>query len=112
MIITGFTYGEHNGSRDVYFTIKLKEYKKIKISTYTPKKNKTDNESRIDEKNSNNKKNKQKTHTVKSGETIWDIAKKEYGKGSDYTKIILKNKKKYPSLAKSKIVKKGWVLNI
>ena len=98
--ITDFEYSEQDGTRDVYFTINLKEYRKIKISSTTPKKKKTDN------------KPKQKTYTVKSGDTLYDIAKKHYGKGSDYKKIIEKNKSKYPSLAKSTTLKKGWVLTI
>ena len=109
--ITDFKYSEQDGTRDVYFTINLKEYRKIKISSTTPKKKKTDNKDRTDTKETDNKP-KQKTYTVKSGDTLYDIAKKHYGKGSDYKKIIEKNKSKYPSLAKSTTLKKGWVLTI
>ena len=109
--ITDFEYSEQDGTRDVYFTINLKEYRKIKISSTTPKKKKTDNKDRTDTKETDNKP-KQKTYTVKSGDTLYDIAKKHYGKGSDYKKIIEKNKSKYPSLAKSTTLKKGWVLII
>ena len=109
--ITDFEYSEQDGTRDVYFTINLKEYRKIKISSTTPKKKKTDNKTRTDTKETSSK-TKQKTYTVKSGDTLYDIAKKYYGKGSDYKKIIEKNKSKYPSLAKSTTLKKGWVLTI
>ena len=109
--ITDFEYSEQDGTRDVYFTINLKEYRKIKISSTTPNKKKTDNKDRTDTKETDNKP-KQKTYTVKSGDTLYDIAKKHYGKGSDYKKIIEKNKSKYPSLAKSTTLKKGWVLTI
>ena len=109
--ITDFEYSEQDGTRDVYFTINLKEYRKIKISSTTPKKKKTDNKDRTDTKETDNKP-KQKTYTVKSGDTLYDIAKKHYGKGSDYKKIIEKNKTKYPSLAKNTTLKKGWVLTI
>ena len=109
--ITDFEYSEQDGTRDVYFTINLKEYRKIKISSTTPKKKKTDNKDRTDTKETSSK-TKQKTYTVKSGDTLYDIAKKYYGKGSDYKKIIEKNKSKYPSLAKSTTLKKGWVLTI
>lgn len=109
--ITDFEYSEQDGTRDVYFTINLKEYRKIKISSTTPKKKKTDNKDRTDTKETDNKP-KQKTYTVKSGDTLYDIAKKHYGKGSDYKKIIEKNKSKYPSLSKSTTLKKGWVLTI
>ena len=33
-----------------------------------------------------------KTYTVKAGDCLWNIAKKFYGKGSDYTKIYNANK--------------------
>ena len=98
--ITDFEYSEQDGTRDVHFSINLKEYRKIKISSTDDDKKNTDN------------KPKQKTYTVKSGDTLYDIAKKYYGKGSDYKKIIEKNKSKYPSLAKSTTLKKGWVLTI
>lgn len=109
--ITDFEYSEQDGTRDVYFTINLKEYREIKISSTTPDKKKTDNKDRTDTKETDSKP-KQKTHTVKTGDTLYDIAKKYYGKGSDYKKIIEKNKTKYPSLAKSTTLKKGWVLTI
>ena len=32
-----------------------------------------------------------KTHTVQSGDTLWAIAKKYYGNGSQYTKIASAN---------------------
>ena len=33
-----------------------------------------------------------KTYTVKAGDCLWNIAKKFYGKGGDYTKIYNDNK--------------------
>ena len=33
-----------------------------------------------------------KTYTVKSGDCLWNIAKKYYGSGSSYTKIYEANK--------------------
>lgn len=35
-----------------------------------------------------------RTYTIKKGDTLWAIAKKYYGKGSDYTKIFNANKDK------------------
>ena len=115
VIITNFEYAEQDGTRDVYFTLNLREYRPIKISsTKDSTKEKTDNKDRGNSKKDSTKKEKttQKTYTVKSGDTLWDIAKKYYGKGSDYTKIISKNKAKYPSLAKSSVIKVGWNLII
>ena len=118
--ITDFSYSEQDGTGDIYFTINLKEYREIKISSSKPAKKTTDNKARPNtkDKNTNTKKTsttsktKQTTYTVKSGDTLHDIAKKYYGKGSDYKKIIENNKSKYPSLAKNTIIKVGWKLVI
>ena len=42
-------------------------------------------------KNKTSTKSKQTIHIVKKGDTLYDIAKKYYGKGSSYKKIIEKN---------------------
>ena len=116
--ITDFTFSQQDGTGDVYYTINLKEYREIKISSTTPVKRKTDNKNRTSSKDKNNNKNKTSTkskqtiHIVKKGDTLYDIAKKYYGKGSSYKKIIEKNKSKYPSLAKNAIIKAGWKLVI
>ena len=78
--ITDFEYSEQDGTRDVHFSINLKEYRKIKISSTTPNKKKTDNKDRTDTKETPSKP-KQTTYTVKTGDTLYDIAKKYYGKG-------------------------------
>jgi nucleoid-associated protein YgaU len=39
-----------------------------------------------------------KKYTVKSGDTLWGIAAKEYGDGSQYAKIVSANNIKNPSL--------------
>ena len=49
----------------------------------------------------NNPNASKKTHKVVKGDTLSEISQKYYGKGSLYPKIQEKNKKKYPTLAKS-----------
>ena len=92
--ITNFEYSEQDGTRDVYYTLSLKEYREIKIPGLkdnttrkdTPtKKSATATNTMFDKKT--NTTSTQKTYTVKKGDTLWDIAQKSYGKGSDYTKI-------------------------
>ena len=71
--ITDFTFSQQDGTGDVYYTINLKEYREIKISSTTPVKRKTDNKNRTSSKDKNNNKNKTST---KSKQTI-HIVKRE-----------------------------------
>lgn len=50
-----------------------------------------------------------KTYTVKSGDCLWNIAKKYYGSGSQYTKIVNANKSK---IKNPNLIYPGWVLVI
>ena len=88
MYITNFAYGEKDGTGDVYYNMDLLEYRPIIVPTITE----------------NNSNNTQKTHKVKKGDCLWDIAQKYYGKGSLYPKIKEANKSKYPSLAKNNVI--------
>ena len=127
--ITNFEYSEQDGTRDVYYSLSLKEYREIKIPGLkdntkeisskvdnttrkdTPtKKSATATNTMFDKKT--NTTSTQKTYTVKKGDTLWDIAQKSYGKGSDYTKIQKANTTKYPSLKKNTIIQPGWKLII
>lgn len=59
-------------------------------------------------KKKSKKNTKTKTYTVKRGDTLWAIAKKYYGSGSKYPKIVAANKKiKNPDL-----IQIGWKLKI
>ena len=106
MYITNFAYGEKDGTGDVYYTMDLLEYRPIIVPTITENNsNNTQNTNRpTDTNNKNNASNQQKTHKVKKGDCLWDIAQKYYGKGSLYPKIKEANKSKYPSLAKSNVI--------
>ena len=116
--ITNFEYYVKDATGDIYYNLKWKEYRQVKIEKIN------NNNSNSSNSNSNNnpkpdtstedKKdaNKQKTHTVKKGESLWSIAQKYYGKGSDYTKIKNANASKYSSLKKNNIIYVNWVLVI
>ena len=124
--ITNFEYSEQNGTRDVYYTLSLKEFREISIpglNNTTQSTNKTQDTPRKDNASSNINKtindiNKtindaiQKIYTVKKGDCLWDISKKYYGTGSDYKKIIEANKDKYKNLKYNTIIKPDWKLNI
>lgn len=55
------------------------------------------------------KNTKTKTYTVKRGDTLWAIAKKYYGSGSKYPKIVAANKSK---IKNPNLIKVGWKLKI
>ena len=105
MYITNFSYGEKDGTGDVYYSMDLLEYRPITI----PKNKNNDNSDNSDREDNNKDKKEedkttQKTHKVVKGDSLWAIAQKYYGKGSLYPKIKEANKSKYPSLAKSNVI--------
>ena len=92
----------------------LLEYRPITIPVFSNVIN-TENTSRPSDANNNSNNNtstQQKTHKVKKGDCLWDIAQKYYGKGSLYPKIKEANKNKYPSLAKNNVIYVGMELII
>lgn len=90
--IESFDYREEGGDPGTYqYSITLKEYREITIrqvkvdipqATATVEKE----QPRVDNSV------QPKTYTVKSGDCLWNIAKKYYGSGSSYTKIYEANK--------------------
>lgn len=115
-LIQQFDTVEQDGTRDLYFTLNLLEYRPIEVpslsgSNTSSNSNNTQNTSRPSETNTNSN-NQQKTHKVVRGDTLYDIAKKYYGKGSLYPKIKEANKTKYPSLAKNNTIQVKWELII
>lgn len=115
-LIQQFDTVEQDGTRDLYFTLNLLEYRPIEVpslsgSNTSNNSNNTQNTSRPSETNTNSN-NQQKTHKVVRGDTLYDIAKKYYGNGNLYPKIKEANKTKYPSLAKNNIIQVKWELII
>ena len=115
-LIQQFDTVEQDGTRDLYFTLNLLEYRPIEVpslsgSNTSSNSNNTQNTSRPSE-TSNNSSSSQKIHKVVKGDCLYDIAKKYYGKGSLYPKIKEANKSKYPSLAKSNVIYTSWELII
>lgn len=49
-----------------------------------------------------------KTHTVQSGDTLWGLAKKYYGNGSQYPKIVAAN----PSIKNPNLIYPGQIFTI
>ena len=102
--IESFAWGEQDATGDIYYTLALKEYKKIKTTKATvTASTETTRETKAPESSSG------KTYTVKAGDCLWNIAKKFYGNGALYTKIRDANKDKIPN---SDIIYAGQVLTI
>lgn len=92
MGVETFDYEERAGELgDFYYSIKLSEWK-----DYSPRRIVLPPEpakpAQAKEPERTGEPPKQKTYTVKAGDRLWNIAKKFYGKGSDYTKIYNANK--------------------
>jgi nucleoid-associated protein YgaU len=89
--IEDFKYGEKDGTRDVYFTLDLKEYKILSTSSQGSS-------------SSTNVSTRATTYTtptiytVKRGDTLYSIAKTQYGDGSKYTLIAQNNNILNPNL--------------
>lgn len=90
--VESFNYEEVGGDPGTYqYSITLKEYREItvrQVKIDTPKKTATvkKEEPRVDNTV------QPKTYTVKKGDCLWNIAKKYYGNGAQYTKIYNANK--------------------
>lgn len=101
-------YGEQDGTGDVYYDLTLKEYRAVEI-----KKTKLKEKKKTTKKKSKPKrpaaKKKTKTYTVKSGDCLWNIAKRFYGNGAQYTKIYNANRGK---IKNPNLIYPGQVLTI
>lgn len=107
VIITNFSVSEEGGDVGAaHFSLELKEYRTVTIEKYTKKKKTTKKTTK--KKRPSNKK-KSKTYKVKSGDCLWNIAKKFYGNGALYTKIYNANKSK---IKNPNLIYPGQVLTI
>lgn len=110
--IESFEPSQHFGeTNEYYYTLSLKEYrepvvKRVQIiakAAAAPKVQANTQPVRATKAPST------KTYTVKSGDCLWNIAKKYYGNGSQYTKIVNANKSK---IKNPNLIYPGWVLVI
>lgn len=87
--IENLTYSEVDGTGDVYFSLELKEYKFISTTGQTTI---TKNGTTLTTPTTTREvKSSTTTYMVKQGDTLWLIAKKITGDGSNYKAIATKN---------------------
>lgn len=93
MGIESFEYEERSGELgDLYYTIKLYEWKDISPKRIVLPEKKEEPAKTQEPERPGKPEQTSKTYTVKPGDCLWNIAKAIYGKGSDYTKIYNANK--------------------
>lgn len=93
MGIDSFEYEERSGELgDLYYTIKLYEWKDISPKRIVLPEKKEEPAKTQEPERPGKPEQTSKTYTVKPGDCLWNIAKAFYGKGSDYTKIYNANK--------------------
>jgi nucleoid-associated protein YgaU len=110
--IEQFSPSQHFGeTNEYYYTLELKEFREpvikrvqiIKKAAAAPTAQASKQPVRA------TKAPATKTYTVKKGDCLWNIAKKYYGNGSQYTKIVNANKSK---IKNPSLIYPGWVLVI
>ena len=93
MGIDSFEYEERSGELgDLYYTIKLYEWKDISPKRIVLPEKKEEPAKTQEPERPGKPEQTSNTYTVKPGDCLWNIAKAIYGKGSDYTKIYNANK--------------------
>lgn len=107
MAINSFTTTLKEGDDDIYFNLELVEYKTLNVPTVkvsTKVKSTIQKRPATSSKSSSKKKSssKGKSYTIKSGDTLWGIATRYYGSGTQYKKIYNANKSVIESTAKKR----------
>ena len=90
--IESFTWGENDGTKDINFTLEFKEYRKPKIKNGN-KKEKVSKNIKAAATERPSKEVKSSVYTVKKGDTLCKIAKKETGSTANWKAIYEQNKK-------------------
>ena len=81
-----------NEGDDVLVSFKLKQFKEYGVKTLPKSYLKTTTSTSNKSRSTDNKTAKSQTYTVKSGDCLWNIAKKFYGNGTQWKKIYEANK--------------------
>ena len=88
--IEKFDWSEKDYTGDIYFTLELKEYNRIGLSKVATTSNMVDTISDVittEKRETKEPETGGRKYTVKSGDSLWKIAKQFYGDGAEYKKI-------------------------
>lgn len=88
--------GEYEGTGDISYSLDFVEYREVSVNNAnnTP----SDTENRDVNKASTPSATSNKNYTVVKGDSLWSIARKFYGNGNEYNKIVSANNIKNPNL--------------
>ncbi len=89
MAIQNVSFSMNEGDSDIYYTIEFLEYRFLNVA------NVQESEKEVQDnglKERPETREEPKSYTVKSGDSMWAIAKRIYGDGSKYTELYEKNK--------------------
>lgn len=103
--IEDFSHKEKDGTRDVYFSLTLKEFRYLKVQSQEKQENTQKTTEGLKERPDNRVTPKE--HTVKQGETLAFISKKYYNTTSKWTDI-----KKINAIKDEKKLRIGQVLKL
>lgn len=92
VIIESIDQGERDGTNDLYITIRMKQYRKpevpvLAVSGGGAQTSRDDGTGAAQER----------TYTIQSGDTLWGIAKKYYGSGTEYKRLAEANRDQIPN---------------
>lgn len=105
MAVNSFTTTHREGDNDIYFNLELIEYKTlnvptVKVSTKV-KSSITKRPATSSKKASSSGSSGGRSYTIKGSDTLWAIATRYYGNGTQYMKIYNANKNTIESAAKA-----------
>lgn len=105
MAVNSFSTTHREGDDDIYFSLELIEYKTlnvptVKVSTKV-KSSITKRPATSSKKATSSGSSSGRSYTIKGGDTLWAIATRYYGSGTQYTKIYNANKSTIESAAKA-----------
>lgn len=105
MAVDSFSTTHREGDDDIYFSLELIEYKTlnvptVKVSTKV-KSSITKRPATSSKKATSSGSSSGRSYTIKGGDTLWAIATRYYGSGTQYMKIYNANKSTIESAAKA-----------